>query len=318
MQLECMRRAPWLLAVSLAIGLLSSRVVHAGEQEAKARAKSLFEAGMQAIEQRDRVTGCAKLRESLSLFAVPNTLFNVADCDEQDRNFALAYEHWERGLALVSNNDPRARVAKKRINTLEAKVARLSIVVPPGLGSVAILLDGETIAAEAFKEARLVNAGKHTVITRIPGHVDERQEVDLAPRDRTEVVLRAGPLKTAVDGPEKPESSTTFRRVSFVAFGIGAAGVIAAGVTGGLLLSRDKQIGDHCDGFACDQVGVDLARGQRPLLIGNAVAWGVGAAGIGAGTLFFLLHKRAENQNSATVIPLVTNNFLGLSVTETF
>jgi hypothetical protein len=317
MHLDCTSRTSLLLAVSLALGLLSSGVVRAGEQETKTRAKLLFDEGMRAIEHRDRATGCAKLRESLALFAVPNTLFNVADCDEFDRNFALAYEHWERGLALVSTKDPRARVAQKRINTLEARIARLSIVVPPSLGSITILLDGNEIAAEAFKEARVVNSGKHAILTRVRGHDDSRQEVDLAPRDRTEVVLRAGPLANTEDGLDKPKS-TTLRTVSIIAFSFGAAGAIAAGVTGGLLLSRDKQIATHCDGFACDQMGVDLARGQRPLLVGNSVAWGVGAAGLGAGTMFFLLHKRTKNQNSATLLPLVTKNFLGLGVMERF
>lgn len=313
-----MRRKPGPAILTLAIGLLSSGVVHTAESPAKVRAKRLFDEGLEAIRHDNWDGGCAKLRESLGLFAVPNTLFNVADCDEHEGNFALAYEHLERALSLVSNGDPRARIGKKRLAGLEEKVARLSIVVPPALGSITILMDGQPIAAEAFKQARVVNVGKHVVITRLPGHEDEKQEVELGPRDRTEIVLRAGPPSKVVDGDEQAGTITKLRVTSFIALGVGVAGAIAAGVTGGLLLARDKQIADHCQGFSCDKTGFDLARGQQPLLIGNAVAWGVGAAGLGAGTLLFLLDKRAQKQSSAALMPWMTNHFVGIGVMGRF
>lgn len=312
------RGLPCPLGISLALGLLSSNLCFAADPSPKEQARRLFDEGMQAIGKRDRNVGCAKLRESLALFAVPNTLFNVADCDEHDGNFALAHAHWERGLALISESDPRANAAKKRIEALEGKIARLNLVVPPTVGTVTVLFDGEEIPQEAFKAPRVVNVGKHVVITRARGHEDDRREVELAPRDRTEVVLRVGKRKENVDDPEKPGPGPNWKTASFVAFGFGAAGAIAAGITGGLLLSRDTEIKKHCNGFECDQTGFDLAQGQNPLLVGNAIAWGVGAAGLGTGALFFLLHKRTPKNDSARLMPTITNHFVGFNAMGNF
>ncbi len=315
MRLGWTLRGKPLVALAAAALWAAPAAAFADDSDAKVRAKQLFEEGMRAIDRRDRVTGCAKLRESLAMFAVPNTLFNVAECDERDGKFASAFDHWQRGVTLVDVNDARVRVAKKRLEALDGRIARLRIVAAPSIGSATVMLDGVEVDRATLSEPIVVDPGKHVVVTRVAGHEDYEREVNLAARDRTEVVVRAGAVKKNADQSSR---AVKLRTGGAVALGIGVAGAIAAGVTGGLLLSRDKQIADRCNGSVCDRTGYDLAQGQGPLLVGNAVAWGIGAAGVGTSVMLMILSKRAEKTESHAVVPLVAPNLGGLGVMGRF
>jgi hypothetical protein len=96
---------------------------------------------------------------------------------------------------------------------------------------------------------------------------------------------------------------------------VGAAGIVTAGVTGALLLSRDKKIKDHCQDKHCDSEGRDLIDGNKPLVIVNYVGWGVGVAGIGVGAFLLLTGRSQEKapQTTVSATPLPGGAALGLA-----
>lgn len=314
----------------------------AGAEDTKARAQKLFGQGVEAMEKGDSATGCAKLRESLDLFAVTNTLFLVAQCDEQEGKLGTALSHWQRGLALLDAKDKRVLKAKEQMAALEPKVPRIRVIVPPGQASTTVSLDGQELSAGALEAPLLVDPGKHTLVFRAPGAEVRSREVVLAPGERTEVVATAGPpVQPQPQPPEQPQqpaqstsqqppepepqppqqpSGSGLRMGGFVALGIGGAALIAAGITGGLALARRSDAIKNCPEVGgaptCPASYKDQLSKDKALVVGNTVAWSVGIAGAATGAVLLLLSPRGGAKRSGvTPAPLVVAGGVGLSLT---
>lgn len=340
-------RGACLVAAPLALALVIGGAAYAEEKDDKARAQQLFVEGRKAIEAGDKATGCAKMRESMGLFAVANTLFNVAQCDEGEGKIAGALEHWERGLALIDAKDPRAKVAKDRINALSPRVPRLRIVVPPGQPVSAVVLDGTELAPTALSAPLYVELGTHTIVVRSEGRPDRKHELTLAEKERTEFVATPaapGPVaapsatvvptatasasatSTGVGTPPPPPAS--FRRTAgFIVGGVGVAGLIAAGVTGGIVMSKSSGF-DACiqrrnatPSERCEIKSEDVDT-YDSLLVPNAVAWGVGLAGVGVGLVLVLTapsSKEGEAGKASFVpVPIVVPGGGGMGLSGRF
>jgi len=281
----------------------------ASAEDAKTRAQKLFQQGVEAMEKGDSAAGCTKLRESLGLFAVANTLFLVAQCDEQDGKLGTALAHWKRGLALVDAKDKRVPMAKERIAALESKVPRVHVVVPGGQTSMTVLLDGEEIKPSALEAPLPVDAGKHVLVFRVPGRQDHSHEIVLAPGERTEVVATVGPLVEETNGPPKTNGSG-LRTGGFVALGVGGAALVAAGITGGIALGRRSDAIKNCPEVGgvptCPASYEEQLSKDKSLVIGNTVAWGIGIAGVATGAVLLVLSTRGSAKHSGLIpVPLV-------------
>ncbi|MDI1478848.1 hypothetical protein [Polyangium sp. y55x31] len=338
-------RGACLVAAPLALALVIGGAAYADEKDDKARAQQLFVEGRKAIEAGDKATGCAKMRESMSLFAVANTLFNVAQCDEGEGKIAGALEHWERGLALIDAKDPRAKVAKDRINALSPRVPRLRIVVPPGQPVSAVVLDGTEFAPTALSAPLYVEPGTHVIVVRAEGRPDRKHELTLAEKERTEfvatpaapgpaasssanVVPTATASATSTGGGTPPPLPASFRRTAgFIVGGVGVAGLVAAGVTGGIIMSKSSSF-DACiqrrnatppETCEIKQEDVDT---YNNLLVPNAVAWGVGIAGVGVGLVLVLTapsSKEGEAGKASFVpVPIVVPGGGGMGLSGRF
>ncbi|UQA56339.1 hypothetical protein [Polyangium aurulentum] len=331
------RRRPALagavLVASVCVSTLASRPARAGD-DAKARAQKLFIEGLGDIEKGNKEAGCAKLRESLGLFAVPNTHFNVARCDENEGKIAAALDHWQRGLALIDGKDKRAKVARERIEELETRVPRLRIVVPAGQVVSTVVLDGTEMEPSALESPLRLEPGKHEIVVRAKGRQDKKHELELGEKERTEVVATPGPLEVAavptatatstakVPPPPPPPSGGWRRTAGFVAGGVGVAGFIAAGITGGVIMSQHGTITEECKDKKCSPEGDDLVQSNKTLLVANSVAWGVGIAGVGAGLALILTAPSSKTPKdeapSAAFAPLFVPGGGGLGVTGRF
>lgn len=317
-----MRRAMLVFAAVGAVSMLELRSASADDaEEQKARAKKLFEAGHQAISKKDFVNGCAQMRESLELFVVANSLFQVAMCDEREMKFASALRHWKRGWALVDKTDPRSRVAAQKINELEKRVPRVRIVVPARVAPVVILIDDKEVSPEELEGPLPVDPGRHVLTVRKDGHHDKPFYVLVDDGQRTEVQVDVGPpTQRAPDKALEPEvsrnhRSSAFRSVAFIALGVGALGVVGTAVTSGLIVSNDATIDMKCADKSCDVETYDLVQEQRKLLPVNAAMWVTAGIGLSTATVFFILSRTSKTPARDTaVLPFVLPQGGGIGV----
>ncbi len=320
-----------LFGTALAVAAGALRDASADETDPKARAQTLFLEGRTAIDKGDHATGCPKVRESLALFTVANSLFTVAQCDEHDGKTASALEHWQRGLALVDAGDLREKVAKERIAELEPRVPRIRVVIPPASVSAVIVFDDVELTPAALTTPLRINPGKHVFIVRAAGRQDMRREIDIAEKERTEFVATLGALVSGKPAPTASASSTPppppppppsnpRRTAGFVVGGVGVVGLLASGLTA-IRVSSVKDDLDLCKNTTGCKVTDDGKVDQyKTMLVTNAVATGIGVLGLGTGLFLILTAPKKSDAKPAntSLVPIVMPGGAGISLSGRF
>jgi hypothetical protein len=299
-----------LLSAAAAFGLFASpsSAQPAGSKSDEAEAARLFGEGREALTKKDNVTACARFRSSLALAARPNTIFRVAQCDEADGKIAAALSRWQQGLAMLPDGDERLKIARDRIAALDPKVPRVSIKLDGGAPEGSrVLIDGAAQTSAVFGAPIPLEIGAHSIVVEAPGRASRTSEVTLSESDRKEIRVAAGP---AVDGgkgnqggptPPPPSSGGALRTAGFIAGAVGVAGLITAGVTGGLLLANDGTVKDHCNTMkVCDAQGWQAINDAGPLFTVNTISWIVGGAWAGAGVALLLSSRSGGGSAKAT------------------
>lgn len=306
--------------------------VSADEPDTKTRAQTLFIEGRQAIDANDWKTGCPKVRESLGLFAVANSHFTVAQCDERDGHMIAALEHWERGMALVDATDPRAPVAKDHIANIEPRVPRIRVVIPAASASATVWLDDMKLDPAALATPLRVDPGKHVFVVRAKGRQDNRREIVIAEKERTEFVANIGPVGTAGLTPTASSSTSSSvappptapmhpRKVAgFVVGGVGVASLVVSAVTGNELSSVHATL----DNSECAKSVAGCPSTKRDnyknLYLSSAITFSLGLAGVGAGVIMILTAPKSvqEKTGNTAVVPLVLPGGAGIGLSGRF
>jgi hypothetical protein len=304
---------------SVASGSASAQ--QAGTPEDAAR---LFKEGVDAQARGDSKLACAKFRGSLAFAERPNTLFKVAQCEEQDGHLVAALRRWKQGLGLLPADDKRLAVAKERADAIERRVPKVTLKLPEDApAKTRVLVDGTEI--QSVNDPIELDTGERTIVVEAPGYKPERLSIVLVEGDRKDVEIALSPLEpsagptkgSSVPPPPPPPSGSLGRTLGFVAGGLGIAGFVTAGVTGGLLLSRDAQIRANCPQNKCNAAGWEAAQSTGPLLTVNTVGFIAGIAGVGAG-LALLLSTGGDDAPKAAIAPAILPGGGGASVAGRF
>lgn len=270
------------------------------------RAEQLFNEGRAAVKRGDYQTACPKFEESLKLLRKPGTLFNLAECEEHEGRLVTAEQYFKEGIVVLEPGDKRLAPSKKRLEQLTPRIPKLTIQVATDLPKEArVTLDGKDV--EAVGKEIPVNPGEHTVALSAPKRKEQKVTVKIAERERREVTVNLGavvlePPKVVV-APEKfywgPQ-----RIAGLAVAGVGLLGFVGAGVTGGFIIRARTDVKASCTDTYCREAQAynAVATGQA-LLVPNAVAWGVGIAGVVAGAgLFVFGGKRPSAQRETTLV----------------
>jgi hypothetical protein len=318
------------LLAAAAMVALPAPVAGQPAQKDKAAAEKVFLEGREALRRGEKDLACVKFRSSQALSPSANTLANVAQCEDHEGKLLDSLATWQKVMSDFPEGDDRLRVAKERIASLLARIPQLRLVLSEDLPAGAkILVDGAAMDRAALGEPLKLATGEHAVVVQVEGRREQRSGITLAEGDRKEIRITAGPLATpsaTVTQPETPAPPPPVdgRRIgAFVSGGVGLAGLVAAGITGGLLMAQDARIQAEChmDASAgktlCSRAGIDEIQAAEPLLIVNSVVWGVGIAGVGLGAVLFLTGGKSGPAKAA-LAPLVVPGGGGASFTGQF
>lgn len=304
-------RAP-IAALALAAALCApsfARTARA-QDKSEAEAQRLFLEGRAAVERGDYAAGCPKFEESLKIVRRAGTLLNLAQCEDHAGRLRPALDYWNEGAKQLDPTDERLALARKRIAELEARVPKLTVsLASTAPAGVVVRVDGAPLPAAEIGAARQMDPGSHEVVLLVPGQPEQRLPVELAEGDRKEVLLQVAPGERSVmlvPGKGGPSGGDDGRRtLGLVLGGVGVAGLVAAGVTGGMIMARDGDIDAACPDQRCTPQGRELIRGSTPLLVVNGIAWGVGLVGLGAGAwLFFTSGDKGAPATALDAAPL--------------
>jgi len=281
------------LGAAALVTLLATSSASSAQGADDLQAQSLFVEGRTAMEKGDYPTACSKFTASLAIVSRAGTLLNLALCEQQQNHLVSAAKHWQQGIALLPPGDDRLPVSKERAAALAKRLPHLTLQLTGTVSAGARAeLDGAPARLDELQAGVPADPGRHVVVVLVPGAADQRATVDLAEGDARVVTLAIVPGPEHVTPPPPPPPSGArgggLRTVGFALTGVGVAGFVVAGVTGGILVSKHATISADCPGMVCGKAGSptskeSLTGGLGPLNAANAVGWALGLAGVAVG-----------------------------------
>lgn len=276
------------------------------------RGAALFDQGVAAMKDGAWAKACGKLDESRKIAPRPNVLFNLAQCEEHEGRLVSARKHWREGQAALDSKDERVKIARDCAATLDRRIPTLSLTLPADAPPDArIAVDGADVDRTSLSTPFPLDPGPHVVALLAPGRRESRMSGTLEEGVRKEWSLVVGakeegtvppalspklPAKGGAVPVTRVASGPAGRRTAgFVVGGVGLAGFIVAGVTGGLLLSKQSTLQTDCPvASMCSATGLAVKDGAGALFAANYAGWGVGIAGVVTGAVLLITSRGAE------------------------
>ncbi|WP_437924549.1 hypothetical protein WMF37_36835 [Sorangium sp. So ce291] len=307
-------RAAWCFAALLSLSAGVARAEPSADQAAAAEA--LFREGRELVAKGKLAEACPKFAASQRLDPGYGTQWNLADCLERLGRSASAWAAFREAADMASRAGQADREAKatRRAADLEPKLERLSVAVSAPADGLVVRRNGAVLDAGAWGAALPVDPGKHRVEATAPGKKPFSVEAQTAGPGKV-VTVEVPPLEddpaaaaaaappqrggAAEPGPAAPPAPAagdgdggagTRRTLSFVAGGVGVAGVVTGSIFGLVASSRWNRAQDeHCrTRTLCDDQGVALVDDARRAAALSNVGFIVGGIGLAAGVALFV------------------------------
>jgi hypothetical protein len=174
----------------------------------------------------------------------------------------------------------------------------------------------------------LLDPGQHLFVLSMPGASDQVVSERFEPGATRELVLSAKgadmpakPASRMTPVSEKPPESSSNRTWTYVAFGVGGAGLVTSGIFAILTLNEKSFLDSngHCHDFDCNKAYQSEVDAVHRDATATSIALGVGVAGAAVGTLLLFTGGSKENvpakaslsARSTTIEPWVGATMLG-------
>lgn len=310
------------LCLIAAVALTASRVAHAQDESSDeapeaapeedprfAEARERFLRGLELARAGNCSGAIAEFNASVAILPRPNTLFNIARCQESLYRYDLAIEAYEQYLEIAPVDDQDR-------TTVDATMRQLRNL----LGTIEVQ---SNVEAEVWLQDRVVGAapgevlvpgGRHVLELRASGRLPDRREVEVSARGRSTVTFELRTAETNVttnvrnvsyEAPPLPPALTVAMMVAAVAtVGVGAGFGVSA-----VLQSEDVRASDG-------RLPRDLASISDAALYADILYIAGGVLGATAVVMAFLTDwsDGANESESVRVVPLLGPLYAGLRV----
>jgi hypothetical protein len=327
-----MDRGACLLVWTL-MALSASSASAQSEPENRATARALAEAGHDALEAKDYKKGEDLFRRADALFHAPTISLGLARSQAGEGRFVESFESYSRIIREANTSTPvfadALEDAKKEVSTVEGRRSRTVISVA-GPETPQVTVDDVPVKNEVLGVALFVNPGTHILKASAAGYRPASQAFTVAEgatenvaltmeRAPEEVVALPAPATTVATPlpPTADITSTPAHRdhlASFIAFGVGGAGLALGAVTGALALGKHSTLSNECPGGTCSTTSahsdLDNYHTQAGL---STVGFIVGGAGIAAGVILWFVAPSSPRASTGSVSPYVGPGSVGVT-----
>lgn len=293
--------------------------------EDRTTARELAREGFEALRAQDYALAADRFKRADALVHAPTLLVDLGRSYVGLGRLVMAHEAFQQVMREGVPADAPApwrralAVAREEDAKIEPRLAWVTIRVD-GASQPRLTLDGEHLPLASVGVRRAVDPGRRTVVAEADGFLSASKVIELREGETGELTLVLEPDPNH-ELPSRPAlerkvivvqaAPSTGRTPAYVAYGVGAAGLMLSGVTGVLLLRTRGNLEADCqDGVCPPRAAGDLSRFP---LYGTlaAVGLGVGLAGAGVGTYFWLSAKPRDE--GARVTAQVAPGYVGLS-----
>jgi hypothetical protein len=295
----------------------------ATQQQAE-EADKKFQEGQKLIEQGDFDSALVRFRESHDIVARPDSSLMIARVLRDTGQLVEARAEFEKALTEAKAAGAKYKTtladAKRDLADIDATLVRLNIELvnaPPG---TTLSIDGEPVTQDISKPV-LVTPGSLQIVAQTPAGKEAGQRVNVTAGESKKVRLvfpgaGAPPAAKPTAKPQSKPPPSSFvmadssasssggfpmRTMSYVAGGVGVAGLAVFGIFGAMSNSKFSDLEDSCpDGHCTPDRQGDIDDGKQFQTIAN-IGLIVGVVGVGAGvTLFILSGSQEETPTAAT------------------
>jgi len=331
------------LALASTLLLVALPVVAQPSTAQKATAEAYFDDGVRLMRSGNFAEACPKLETSQRIDPAVGTLLYLGECYEKLGKTASAWVTFREADALArsANQPQRAELAKVHAERLQQNLSRLTIELAdetlrlPGLqlrcGAVPLDVSAPTLTVP-------VDPGEVVIQASAPGYTSLSRAVTVGPGGRvsvnipplvrdpnatpppapgsspattTNVPPAAPPQSASPAGSEKavPRTTATHRSLAWP-IALGAVGLVGLGVGSvfGVKAIHDASTaGDLCPNRRCtEQRGETLMTDARHEANVSNVAFGVGAAGVAAAIIVYVLEGPRPEEGTLHLVPAVS------------
>lgn len=319
----------------LAAVLVISAVAPRADAQANAIAEQLFNEGRDLAKANRWEEACPKFEASLRQDPALGTRLNLATCFEKIGKLASAWGLYRESadLAKRAGDLKRSAYAEQQAALLEPRLPKLTITAPASAPTgLTVQRDGVALGAAELGLALYVDPGAHEVTASAPGFETFQTSVTIREGETETIAIPALTPKSEavvtneVDAPEPSAPASSSSRRTYLALGIGGAGVIAAGVGlvfGAQAMSANSQAEELCgEDLACSATNYDEGRrliedGRSKATLSTAFVIAGGAA-IAAGAVLYFTAPRPREQTTAQLVPLIHDSAAGVGVAGSF
>ena len=304
-------------ALALALGVLASSATARadGVEAAKASATQREQAQARFVKGRDLYTqsrfadALEEFRASHEIVASPNARLYSARCLRELGRVAEAYAELGRAEAEARDqvkDDARyartAESAAEERRALAAKLAFLTVRVDNADATTTVKVSGEELPRAAWGDPLPITPGTREVVVETKGRAPLAQSVTATAGETKPLTIDASsaaptgaagtdraPAPTDGTPADGEEGRRTLRTASFVAGGVGLAGIATFAIFGALSNGKFQNLQTACKGGPCPpsrQSDIDSGRSEQTIAnIGLAI----GLIGVAAGVTLFLV-----------------------------
>ncbi len=327
------KRSAFCLSLLLASAVARSAHADATNEE---KAEKLFNEAVALASAQHYPEACPKFELSQKLDPALGTQFNLADCYEHTGKKESARRLFVEvaTAARAAGKAAREKSARDRAASLEAAVARLTVVVAQADTGLAITVDGAPLSAAEWNKPSPVDAGPHVVSASAPGKMPFEAKIasrDGATTELTLPALESVPVVVAPPAEKRaPVASPRLegsgrRTAAYVVGGIGAVGLLVGGGAGVLSILKHGDAVKQCPSHDQPCSNPDARASWKTATdAGNVstVAFVVGGAVTAAALVLWITAPKPAGTSPSTatwqLAPAVGAHDLGLFATGRF
>ncbi len=304
----------------------------------KAMARQLAVDGQEALDKGDAKTAEQRFAQADKLFHAPTLLLGLARAHKAQKKYFSAQAAYLKIISEgASPSSPPAFQravddAKKEVEEVSGKVGNLVVSVKGNVEGLSVTVDGEKISVAALGLKRPIDPGEHAVKATAPGYKEKNEKVRVEEGASQSVELslekdpnyvppavpsEAKPIDPKVDPrfitDAKPVETRANHLGSYIAWGVGGAGLILGVTTGIVAMGKKSSIEKACGGNTCpasEQSNIDSYKTMGTLSTIGFIVAGVGGA---AGAVLWFTAPQEEVKVSRRITPYVLPGSVGLS-----
>jgi hypothetical protein len=295
----------WLgVALLAAVGLGVSRPASAQPVEEKKRwtARKLGGEGMDLFDAGEFGAALKKFQTADELVPAVTLKVRVARCmNKLDRMLDAAAKYREAIELPLDRRAPQVQIdarkdAVKELAELNEELPTIEIVVQGvGADAATIELDGNPLLAAQLGKKVQVDPGSHSVKARRETDGVTAQQTVILLRHKAEHVTLELPLVPSPQQPgaADPHTGDGWRLGGWVTTGVSGAVLLAGGIVGIVVLTKNKSLAAECPDRQCPADVAAEVHSFDTLRTVSSVGLISGGVGLGAGVLMLLLAPSA-------------------------